>query len=201
MSSFSSLCFREALCTPGANSAKVMLWQWKYYWMLICIWWIYHTQLLTGWAANRDTNISSPLPPCRSMCRWSSCRVCRWWPDKGHRWTWPSWRSSSGCLCRNPYSSALCISLTPSSDCCEDKQIDEADDYLINCSLLFELTFLIVVVIWCFWCCQSHTDEVWTDFTSGSVLLPWEINIIQEQNLGSCQVFFSLSCPLWSALQ
>lgn len=167
--------------------------------LLVCIWQIHYTQLLTEWAAkikigdrrsHGETNtqtrvISSPLPPCHSMSHWSSCHVCRSWPGKGRRWTWPSWQSSSGCQCRNPYSNALCRSPTPSSDCCVDTW---TNNYLIKYALLSELAW-IVIMIWCIWHCHSHADEVWTDSTSGSVQLPWEINIIHKQNLGSCQVF------------
>lgn len=164
---------------------------------LLCIWQIHYTQLLTEWAAkindeatesqiHKTRVISSPLPPCHSMSHWSSCHVCHSWPSKGRRWTWPSWQSSSGCQCRNPYSNALCRSLTPSSDCCVDTW---TNNYLIKCVLLSELAW-IVIVIWCIWHCHSHADEVWTDSTSGSVQLPWEINIIHKQNLRLLPGFF-----------
>lgn len=59
---------------------------------------------------------------------------------------------------------------------------------------------LIVKGIWCFWHCHCHTDEVWNDSTSGSAKLPWEINIIHKQILGSCQAFhfcFGQFCSRW----
>lgn len=68
-------------------------------------------------ASNRKTcvnlkwEICSPLQPCHSMSHWPSCHVCRWWPNRGRKWTLPPWRSSSGCQYRNLYSSAWYKSL------------------------------------------------------------------------------------------
>lgn len=129
--------------------------------------------------------VPSPLPPCRSTSRWSSCRVSRWWPGKGRRWTWPTWRSSSGCRCRNPCSSAWCKSLTPSSGYCTG-----ATDQTIKviCVKTTLRVWLVAVV------CFRHI--VWTEFTSGSLQLPQGINVTQKQNICTSFCFFS-SLSFW----
>lgn len=72
--------------------------------------------------------------------------------------------------------------------------------YILLSSLKWIFLWYVWYVVVCVWICHSHTDEVWTNSTSGSVQLPWEINIIHKENLGICQVFFShfyISSIIW----